>query len=87
MPGRRSFLIACGSMVALPAFGGTAQASPSRDVPEAVPTAVACEQPELNGSHDLAFRIDGWDSPFDPQPAQDGRPTIRISASWQAAWR
>jgi hypothetical protein len=87
MPGRRSFLIGCGSMVALPAFGGIAQPWPSRDVSESIPSAVACEQPELNGSHDLAFRIDGWDSPFDPQPAHDGRPTIRISSSWQAAWR
>jgi hypothetical protein len=74
-------------MVALPAFGGIAQPLRSRDVPEAVPYAVACEQPECDGSHELAFRIDGWDSPFDPQPAQDGRPSIRISASWQTAWR
>ena len=74
-------------MVALPAFGGIAQPLPSRDVPESISSAVACEQPELNGSHDLAFRIDGWDSPFDPQPEQEGRPSIRISSSWQAAWR
>lgn len=87
MPGRRSFLIGCGSMVALPAFGEIAQPLPSRNLPESIPPAVAFEQPEFNGSHDLAFRIDGWDSPFDSQPAQDGRPSIRISSSWQAAWR
>lgn len=87
MPGRRSFLIACGSMVALPAFGGTVLPLPSRDVSDSIPSAIACEPPELTGSHDLAFRIDGWDSPFDPQPEQDGRPSIRISSSWQAAWR
>jgi len=87
MPGRRSFLIGCGSMVALPAFGGIAQPLPSRDVSEAAPSAVAIGQPELNGTHELAFRIEGWDSPFDPQPAQDGRPSIRISSLWQTAWR
>jgi len=74
-------------MVALPAFGGIAQPLPSLDVPEPIPSAVAFEQPELNGSHELAFRIEGWDSPFESQPAQDGRPSIRISSSWQAAWR
>jgi len=87
MPDRRSFLIGCGSMVTLPAFGGIAQPLPSRNVPESIPSTAALEQPECKGSHDLAFRIDGWDSPFDSQPAQDGRPSIRISSSWQAAWR
>jgi hypothetical protein len=74
-------------MVALPAFGGIAQPLPSLEVSESISSAVVCEQPELNGSHELAFRIDGWDSPFDPQPAQDGRPSIRIGPSWQTAWR
>ena len=74
-------------MVAFPAFGGIAQPLKSRDVSESLASAVAIEQPEFNGSHELAFRIEGWDSPFDPQPAQDGRPSIRISSSWQTAWR
>jgi len=73
-------------MVALPALGAIAPAQQISAVPESIPPAVAFEQPEFIGSRDLAFRIDGWDVPFD-WPAQDGLPSIRISSSWQAAWR
>lgn len=87
MPGRRSFLIGCGSMVALPAFGVTAQPMSSSNAPELDSSAVALEQQEFNGSHDLAFRIDGWESFVESQPTGDGRPWIRITSKWQTAWR
>jgi hypothetical protein len=86
MPGRRSFLIGCGSMAAVPAFGAIGHTSPS-SLPECIASAAAAEQPELADAHDLAFRIDGWEAPSGSESANDDRPSIRISSSWHAAWR
>ena len=87
MPGRRSFLIGCGSMVALPALGGTVQPIASSNAPELDSSGVALEQPEFSGPHNLAFRIDGWESFIESQPSRDGRPWIRITSMWRTAWR
>jgi len=87
MPGRRSFLIACGSAVALPVIGGVASAMASRSEPAFTSPAFATESPVEGGSADVAFCIDGWDSLADSQADPDTRPTIRITASWHATWR
>lgn len=85
MPGRRSFLIGCGSFVAAPALGGAAQPAAVCEMTEAVAPAVALEQPAIESS-DLAFHIEGWHLPSDTQP-DDGKPTISVNSSWQATWR
>jgi len=86
MPGRRSFLIGCGSMVALPILGNAGSSRASRVAPPDQPAGGA-GQPEFSGSSDVPFRLDGWDSPADSESARDDRPFIWISSSWQAAWR
>lgn len=87
MPGRRSFLIGCGSVVALPVIGGIVPAMASRSVSEFTSPAVGTEPLVDGASADVAFRIDGWDSLANAQAVPDARPTIRISSSWHATWR
>jgi hypothetical protein len=78
---RRSFLIGCSSLAAVPAFGDTA---PLAAVPSAamLPTETAMpSEPEP-----LELRIAGWDSQAAPGAADTGI-WVQVSSSWQVAWR
>jgi hypothetical protein len=85
MLGRRSFLLACGGITAIPAFARLAAPSGSGDARAlAILDPAACGQ--AKPSENLVFRIDGWeplDGAVDPA---DARATIRIGSSWQTAW-
>jgi tetratricopeptide (TPR) repeat protein len=83
MPGRRSFLISCGSLVATPAFA-LGELSVVDAAPPSIAAATAPEQPVFN--QELAFRIEGWDLPSESQ-INDAAPLISINSSWHAAWR
>jgi len=88
MPGRRSFLIACGSLVAAPAFGNFGGRSETEVLPELLPAGTgsvgASGQPPAR--QDLALHIAGWDLPADSEQCA-AAPTISINSSWQATWR
>lgn len=83
MPGRRSFLLQCGTIAALPVMGGILPSVASRCDPAFASPAVAMRPQAEGGPADLAFRIDGWD-----QPGDSGNEVwLRISSSWRATWR
>ena len=88
MPGRRTFLIGCGSVVAAPALAAfaTSLAGPTpRAPPRATDTPAAAAG--AVGPDDVALRIDGW-HPFDPSDsAAQGEVWIHINSSWRAIWR
>jgi hypothetical protein len=73
MPDRRTFLITCGGMVAVPAlahFGLPLTGS-------SLPASVAAAPPKL------VLRIDGWESPAD----SESDVWVQVSSSWRATWR
>ena len=89
MPGRRSFLIGCGSMVAAPALARLALPLPearplqtARNDAQSSTALASATQPE-----DVVLRIDGWDTPNASGPAARGEVWIHINSSWRAAWR
>ena len=83
MPGRRSFLIGCGSLVAAPAFA-LGELSAIDAAPLSIATVTPLQQTVFN--QELAFRIEGWDLPSDSHPATDAAPLISINSAWRAAW-
>lgn len=83
MPGRRSFLIGCGSLVAAPAFA-LGELAVIDAAPPSIAAATAPEQPVFN--QELAFRIEGWEVPSDSR-VNGAAPMISINSSWHAAWR
>jgi hypothetical protein len=78
---RRSFLIGCSSLAAVPAFGETA---PLGTVPSAARLQTAAAMP--SEPEPLELRIAGWDSPAAPGAA-DTDIWVQVSSSWQVAWR
>ena len=85
MLGRRSFLLACGGIAAIPAFARLGGPPGTGDVRAlAMHDPSACAQATASGN--LVFRIDGWEPLDDAVDPADARATIRISSSWQTAW-
>jgi hypothetical protein len=81
---RRSFLISCSSLAAVPAvpaFGGTA---PLAAVPSAATLPTAAAMP--SEAEPLELRIAGWDPQAAPGAADTGV-WVQVSSSWQVAWR
>lgn len=89
MPGRRAFLIGCGSMVAAPAFAHLMRPSaPSPALQPPRPDAETSTTPEgVAGAESPLLRIDGWETPGDAGSAASGEAWVRINSSWQASWR
>jgi hypothetical protein len=73
MPDRRTFLITCSGVVAVPALAQFALSLAER----ALPVSPAAEAPTL------ALRIDGWDSRTD----SSNDVWVQINSSWRATWR
>jgi hypothetical protein len=82
MPGRRSFLIGCGCIVAAPVFAEIGLPLAMGNLPASLPADALAQ-----AGTDLVWRIEGWESPLDSQDPADNRAWIRINSSWQAAWR
>jgi hypothetical protein len=87
MPGRRSFLIGCGGLVAAPALAALAANAANAGITQGVPAlagspmaAALTAMPELEAP---ALRIVGWESHDD---STDGA-WIHINSSWRADWR
>jgi hypothetical protein len=74
MPDRRTFLIACGGAMAVPAVAPFALARAEHVAPPAL-ASVPLATP--------ALRVDGWDSPSSTQ----GDVWVHINSSWRATWR
>ncbi len=73
MPDRRTFLVTCGGVIALPAvaqFRLPMAESAVRDSPAA-------------GASTVSLRIDGWDSTLD----SGNDVWLQINSSWRANWR
>jgi len=90
MPGRRTFLIGCGSIVAAPALAHLAlpltDAAPSPQ-PRAANSPASAALAGAVRPEDVALRIDGW-HPIDPSGSgAENEVWIRIDSSWRAAWR
>ena len=73
MPDRRTFLIACGSVVVTPALAHFPLPSPVRDPSAYLPPA----------PFSLSLKIDGWE----PQTVNGSDVWIQINSSWRATWR
>lgn len=89
MPGRRSFLIGCGCILTAPSLAEIGLPLATGNTPRSLP-ANSSAQAEMAGPttpEDLVLRIDGWESPVDPEHPADGQAWIRINSSWKAAWR
>jgi hypothetical protein len=72
MPDRRTFLITCGGVVAVPAVAHFA-----------LPLATHAASVSPAASPTFALRIDGWDS-----AADSGHDVwVQINSSWRANWR
>jgi hypothetical protein len=91
MPGRRSFLIGCGCIVAAPAFAEIGLPLPlaTGDLPPSLPADALAQAGMASPTTpvDIVLRIEGWESPLDSQSPADGRARIRINSSWRVAWR
>ena len=79
MFGRRSFLIACGWIVAAPALA-------KRESPLAhpLPLQTLTEEARLGCP---VLQIDGWDEPFDSEQSAGGQLWISVNQSWRTAWQ
>ena len=90
MVDRRSFLVACGWMVTLPALARArrllATNSQSRNSLPAGP--LKQQVPTVNAQPSApVFRIYGWDLPFEPEQSTNADVWISVNQAWRTAWR
>ena len=88
MPGRRSFLIGCGGIVAAPVLALIDPPVATGEVPRSLPpdTPVQMETAGAITPENLVLRIDGWDSPADTGDAAVSDVWIHINSSWRSDW-
>jgi hypothetical protein len=77
---RRSFLIGCGSLAAVPVVPAFAGAAPSAALASAATVPSLAAMP----AEPVELRIAGWDAA--PGAADNGL-WVQVSSSWQVAWR
>ena len=89
MPGRRSFLIGCGGIVAAPMLALIDLAEATGEVPRSSPpdAPIHVESVGATTPEDLVLRIDGWDSPADAGHAANSEVWIHINSAWRSSWR
>ncbi len=89
MPGRRSFLIGCGGVVAAPmlALIDLTEATHEVSRPPPVDAPIQVESASATTREDLVLRIDGWDSPADAGHAANPEVWIHVNSSWRSSWR
>ena len=85
MLGRRSFLLACGGITAIPAFARLGGPFVTGEAP-ALALLDPSDSEQAKPSENLVFRIDGWEPLDDTVDPADARATIRIGSSWQTGW-
>jgi hypothetical protein len=72
MPDRRTFLVTCAGVVAVPAVAHFALPSAAHALPASLPAALPAS----------SLRIHGWEPAVDSADAW-----VQINASWRATWR
>jgi hypothetical protein len=91
MPGRRSFLITCGTLATAPAVAAVLppwlSGMQERPRPADSLSQLALATATPAAPENLVLRIDGWDTPGDAEGPLDGQVWIRVNLSWRAGWR